>query len=206
MSEMSARRDQQRHSAPLRGLRADVYRHYGYSSVALIVRAFAANRCLRPVMTLRLCQYVAGRNRLVRVCLPFCKFLHRLSTWQGGMDLSWQAEIGAGFRIVHGWGLVISPGARIGSNVTAFHGVTIGQRERIGAAGRSEPEFPVIEDDVWLGPHCIVVGGVRVGRGSRIAGGAFVVRDVPPRSMVVGNPAVVMKADCEPDVSQRAPI
>ena len=204
--ETAAGRDRQSPSPPLSDLRADVHRYYGRSSFGLIVKASIAERCFRPVATLRLCQSVARHHGPARLCLPLCKFLHRLSTWLAGMDLSWQAQIGAGFRIVHGWGLVISPGARIGSNVTAFHGVTVGRRERIGADGRSAPEYPVIEDDVWLGPHCIVVGGVRIGRGSRIAGGAFIGQDVPPRSLAMGNPAVVVKPDCEPDVAQRAPV
>jgi serine acetyltransferase len=39
-----------------------------------------------------------------------------------------------------------------------------------------------------------------VGRGSRIAGGACVFENVPPQSIVVGNPARVVKSGCTPDV------
>jgi serine O-acetyltransferase len=44
------------------------------------------------------------------------------------------------------------------------------------------------------------VGGITVGRGSRIAAGAFVTQDVPPASLVIGNPAQIVQNDVAPDV------
>ncbi|MEO6566648.1 MAG: serine acetyltransferase, partial [Casimicrobiaceae bacterium] len=66
--------------------------------------------------------------------------------------------------------------------------------------------YPVIGDEVWIGPHAIVVGAVTIGNGSRIGGGAFVNFDVPPRSIVSGNPGAVVRHDCTPDVMNRAPL
>ena len=105
---------------------------------------------------------------------------------------------------MHGWSLVISPGAVLGSNVTVFHGVTLGRSETMGPDGVSIAEFPLIGDDVWIGAHAIITGGVKIGKGSRIAAGAFVARDVAPRTLIGGNPAVVLRDDCDPDVSNRA--
>ncbi|WP_074773002.1 hypothetical protein [Nitrosospira multiformis] len=64
----------------------------------------------------------------------------------------------------------------------------------------------MIEDEVWIGPHAIIVGGVTIGRGSRIAGGAFVTENVPPYSIVSGNPSTIVKANCTPDVMNPAPL
>ncbi len=50
-----------------------------------------------------------------------------------------------------------------------------------------------IEDDVWLGSGSIILDGVRVGRGSIVAAGSVVTRDVPPYTIVGGNPARVLK-------------
>jgi maltose O-acetyltransferase len=47
----------------------------------------------------------------------------------------------------------------------------------------------VLEDDVWIGANAIVLSGVRVGRGSVVAGGSVVTRDVPPYTIVAGIPA-----------------
>lgn len=51
----------------------------------------------------------------------------------------------------------------------------------------------VIEDHVWIGAGSIILPGVRVGSASVIAAGAVVTRDVPPRSLVAGVPAVLIK-------------
>ena len=51
----------------------------------------------------------------------------------------------------------------------------------------------VIEDDVWIGNRATVLDGVRVGRGAVIGAAAVVTKDVPPFSIVVGNPARVVR-------------
>lgn len=60
--------------------------------------------------------------------------------------------------------------------------------------GNTEPEPVVIEDDVWIGARAILLPGVRVGQGSVVAAGSVVTRDVPPYSVVGGNPARVLKS------------
>lgn len=51
----------------------------------------------------------------------------------------------------------------------------------------------VVEDDVWIGAGAILTDGVRVGKGAVIAAGAVVTADVPPRTLVGGVPAKVLK-------------
>lgn len=54
--------------------------------------------------------------------------------------------------------------------------------------------YPVtIEDRVWLANRCIVLKGVRIGHDAVVAAGAVVTRDVPPRTVVGGNPARVLR-------------
>ena len=50
----------------------------------------------------------------------------------------------------------------------------------------------VIEDDVWIGAKVIVVSGTKIGRGSVVAAGSVVSGEIPPYSIVVGNPGRVM--------------
>lgn len=47
----------------------------------------------------------------------------------------------------------------------------------------------VIEDEAWIGIGAIILKGVRVGRGARVAAGAVVSRDVPDGATVAGSPA-----------------
>jgi acetyltransferase-like isoleucine patch superfamily enzyme len=51
----------------------------------------------------------------------------------------------------------------------------------------------VIEDDVWVGEYSAILKGVTVGRGSIVASHAVVTKDVPPYTIVAGNPARVVK-------------
>jgi acetyltransferase-like isoleucine patch superfamily enzyme len=53
-------------------------------------------------------------------------------------------------------------------------------------------EETVIEDDVWLGYGAIVLTGVTVGRGSVVAAGSVVTRDIPPYSIAAGVPAEIV--------------
>jgi acetyltransferase-like isoleucine patch superfamily enzyme len=46
----------------------------------------------------------------------------------------------------------------------------------------------VIEDDAWIGTRSVILKGVRIGRGSIVAAASVVTRDVPPFTLVGGNP------------------
>lgn len=61
---------------------------------------------------------------------------------------------------------------------------------RLGGQTISKPI--VIEDDVFIGARAIVLKGVTIGKGSVVGAGAVVAKDVPPYSVVVGNPAKVV--------------
>jgi serine acetyltransferase len=46
-----------------------------------------------------------------------------------------------------------------------------------------------IEDQVYIGPHCVILGNVRIGRGAVIRAGTVVSRNVPPHTMWGAPPA-----------------
>lgn len=50
-----------------------------------------------------------------------------------------------------------------------------------------------IEDDCWIGGNVVILPGVRIGKGSTIAAGAVVTKDIPPYSVAMGAPAKVRK-------------
>lgn len=51
----------------------------------------------------------------------------------------------------------------------------------------------VIDDECWLGFNCEILSGVHIGKHSIVAARAVVTHDVPPYSIVAGNPAKVVK-------------
>jgi serine O-acetyltransferase len=192
------------HDAGADAFQADTWRQFGRFSWGLALRGLVLRRNFRAVATLRLCQWAARRGGvLARPLLVFARLLHRIACGAAAIDLPWQTSIGPGFALTHGWGTVVNQHAVIGRNVTMFHGVTLGQRDRIAADGSRSTGYPVIEDEVWIGPHAAIVGPVTIGRGSRIAAGACVFETVPPYSIVMGNPAAVVKTACQPDVMNR---
>ena len=51
----------------------------------------------------------------------------------------------------------------------------------------------VIDDDVWIGAHAVILPGVTVGTHSVVAAGSIVTRSIPAYSICAGNPAKVIK-------------
>lgn len=64
---------------------------------------------------------------------------------------------------------------------------------RNGSRGREYCKPIHIGSDCWIGGGAILCPGVTIGDGSTVGAGSVVTRDVPPRSVVGGNPAKVIK-------------
>ena len=103
-------------------------------------------------------------------------------------------SIGAYSRINRNCCLDVRGPLRIGDNVSVSPEVTI-----LTASHRfDDPRFRVetrpvvIEDHVWIGSRAMILPGVTLGRGSIVAAGAVVTRDVSPLAIVAGVPASVV--------------
>lgn len=57
----------------------------------------------------------------------------------------------------------------------------------------------VICDDVWIGGNASIIGGVTIGKGSVIAAGSVVIRDIPEGVVAAGNPARVIRSITDKD-------
>jgi len=115
-----------------------------------------------------------------------------LCTWQVGAILTIGADFGmSGGSIVVAENITIGDRVAIGANTTIidtdFHPLDARWRQEHPADARTAPI--VIEDDVFVGMHCLILKGVRLVRGCVIGAGSVVTKDVAPGMIVAGNPA-----------------
>lgn len=171
-----------------RAVRADVWRCQGRYSLWALCRTWVQDPAFRPVFTLRLVQRCRGVPVLLPVLL-FALLWHRRTQRRCGVDLPTRLRVGAGFKLAHGWGVVINADSHIGRNVTVMQGVTI---------GGSESGVPVLDDDVIVCANATVIGAVRLGRGCVVGAGCVVTKDVPAHATVVGNPQRMVERRSSP--------
>jgi acetyltransferase-like isoleucine patch superfamily enzyme len=113
-------------------------------------------------------------------------------------DYGFHIEVGENFFANYNFIVLDGNYVRIGDNVwiapnvgiyAAGHPLDVEDR----IAGE-EYAFPVtIEDNVWIGGSVSIIGGVTIGKNSVVAAGSVVIRDVPPDTLVAGNPAKVVR-------------
>lgn len=89
---------------------------------------------------------------------------------------------------------------RIGNNTILAQNIVLSGLNH----GYSDPDIPikdqkettatiVVEEDCWIGANSVVVAGVTIGKHSIVAGGSVVTKNVPPYTIVGGNPAKILK-------------
>ena len=130
------------------------------------------------------------------------KIAHRLYKWRmfflsravsqhsrflTGIEIHPGAKIGNGVFIDHGAGVVIGETSEIGDNVTIYQGVTLG-----GTGKETGKRHPTVCSGAIIGTDAIVLGPITIGEGAKIGAGAIVLKDVPPGSTVVGEPARII--------------
>ncbi len=105
-----------------------------------------------------------------------------------GIDIHPGAQIGEGFFIDHGTGVVIGETCIIGKNVTLYQGVTLGAKsfpkDEHGNPIKGIPRHPIVEDDVVVYSGATILGRVTIGRASTIGGNVWLTESVPPNSRI----------------------
>ena len=77
----------------------------------------------------------------------------------------------------------------IGNNVFIGPNVTFTNDKKPRVSGDWTLLDTIIEDDVSIGAGSIILPGIKIGKGSMIGAGSVVTKDVPPNTVVAGNPA-----------------
>jgi len=110
------------------------------------------------------------------------KFTHQAIIWLWGIDLPYTTKLGRRVRIWHHGGIWL--GARsIGDDVHIRHNTTF------GVLNRHDLRIPIIGNRVDVAPGVCILGAITVGDDCVIGPNSVVVRDLQPRSVVMGVPA-----------------
>lgn len=75
----------------------------------------------------------------------------------------------------------------IGRDCTFLHGVTLGSTGKSGGK-----RHPTVGDDVLIGCNATVLGNIFIGNSVKVGSGSIVLKSVPARCSVVGNPARIV--------------
>ena len=116
------------------------------------------------------------------------RYLSQKGVRKTGIEIHPGAQIGKGFFIDHGAGVIIGETTIIGDNVTLYQGVTLG-----GTGKEQGKRHPTIGNNVMISTGAKVLGSFTIGDNSKIGAGSVVLEEVPAGSTVVGVPGRVVK-------------
>lgn len=134
------------------------------------------------------------RPRLLRAPLTLLyRIMFKLCEWVCGIMLPYTVRVGRRVRLEHFGGMILVAQA-IGDDVI------LRQNTTLGIAGLGDlTARPVIGNGVEVGAGAVIVGRVHVGDGAIVGANAVVTRDVPPRAVVGGVPARLLRMRVAPD-------
>ena len=94
--------------------------------------------------------------------------------------------------------VILQAQVKIGNNSSIHMGSLIGHESKIGnsvfiAHGCNISGLVTIEDGVFVGTGVTIIPRLRIGKFSIIGAGTVIIHDVPPYSVVVGNPGRIIK-------------
>ena len=116
------------------------------------------------------------------------RIVAELAHAETGIDIHPGAQIGAGFFIDHGTGVVIGETTVIGDRVRLYQAVTLGAkrspRDSDGHLEKGLARHPIVEDDVVIYAGATILGRVTLGRGAVIGGNVWLTHDVAPGANV----------------------
>ena len=162
----------------------DLYRYYGEKGESL------PQKMLRPPELKYIALFrKANGCKFKPLKLYYTIKLKRMSH-KTHIQIPARTQIDEGFYIGHSGRVIINPEAKIGKNVNVSTGVVIGYENRGKRKGA-----PTIEGNCWIGANSVIVGNVTIGEDVLIAPLTFVNFDVPPHSVVIGNPAKIISKE-----------
>jgi putative colanic acid biosynthesis acetyltransferase WcaB len=144
------------------------------------------------LLSFRLAQILRGWPKpIFPLAIPYLVFYRCFVEWSLGIELPWNTQVGAGLKLYHGQALVVNDHTVIGANCTLRNSTTIGHKNLPDGSLSGSPE---IGDNVDIGANVVILGSIKIGNNVIIGAGSIVVKDIPDNSVVVGNPAKIIRS------------
>jgi serine O-acetyltransferase len=119
---------------------------------------------------------------------PLLPYLASSMRRRTGAEIYYSTEIGMGFLVQHGFGIVIGPRYKIGDNFSIYQGVTLGQKNQ-----NCPDERIVIGDNVSIFSGAVILGNINIGNNARIGANSVLLCNVEENSIYAGIPAKKVK-------------
>jgi serine O-acetyltransferase len=166
---------------------SDLYRITGNTKTTSLIWHIFFGGAFKYNFWFRTCSYLKSNNFQKYSIYPFARFFLEHLIYKLGISIQPGTKIGSGFYIGHFGGIVVTGGCIIGKNCNISQGVTLGMANR----GKNKG-FPILGDNIYIGPGAKIVGAVKIGNSVAIGANCVVTKDVPANAVVVGIPGKVI--------------
>ena len=167
-----------------------MYRYAGNSTFSSFVYNIFFYPGFKYSFWMRTCAYLKSHPIFRYLFFPIAWLILQHYEYKYGISISYQTQIGSGLYIGHFGSIVVNQYTVIGINCNLSHQVTLGKANRGERKG-----YPVIGNNVYIGPGAKLVGNVHVGNNVAIEANCVVTKDVPDNAVVVGVPGKVISLE-----------
>jgi len=167
---------------------SDLYRYTGSVRFKTLLKyIFISGTSFKYIFWLRIAFFSRTNFFLKILVYPFARLILHHLKYRLGISMYPQTKIGSGFYIGHFCGIFISAECVIGKNCNVSQGVTIGRSNRGKYKG-----FPVIGDNVFIGPGAKIIGAIEIGNNVAIGANSVITKNIPNNAVVVGIPGKII--------------
>jgi len=162
-----------------------IYRYFSYFLYKLFLKKFGKKSFIHPLASLRNHKNISiGNNVIIN---------RNVNIWGREFEIGNNVQINPNTclygSVKIGNNVMIGPNCTI---VSGNHGILDNGVPMIEQSCWSKGKI-IIEDDVWIGANCVILDGVIIRSGAIVGGGSVVTKEVPPKAIVAGNPAKIIK-------------